>query len=162
MTSLPNKSTLATLGLDKQTGWLWLNVALVILLAVTILSLPSDETHIVVGILLMIGCGIHLILNRRWIQAVILGVPQNVTSALRCQRRLFWGMFLSGFLCGLSGLAMMPFALAPHAFLPLHCCGTPIHVLSGLAFFGFNIYHLVLHRNWFTTRLGRVSAAARR
>lgn len=155
MTSLPNKSTLATPGLEKQTGQLWLNVALLILLAVTILSLPSDKIHIVAGILLMIGCGIHLILHRRWIQAVILGVPQNVTSALLSQRKLFWGMFLSGILCELSGLVMMPFTLAPHAFLPLHCFGTPVHVLSGLTFLGLNICHLVLHRNWFAVMLIR-------
>jgi hypothetical protein len=44
----------------------------------------------------------------------------------------------------------------------LLCCGTPIHSLSGLTFVGLNIYHLVLHRSWFTARLGRVHPAARR
>jgi len=159
MTTFSNNYTAS-----KQTGRLGLNILLIILLAVTILSLPggADGIHIVGGILMMIGCIVHLVQHRRWIKAVVLDAPKNNTPALQRQRRLFYGIFLSGSICGLSGLMMLPFVFAPHAFLPLHCCGTPIHVLSGLTFFGFNIYHLVLHRNWFTTRLGRVSAAARR
>jgi hypothetical protein len=158
MTMFPNKATIPASRANKQIGLLWLNIALAILLAVMILSLPgADEIHIVGGLLLMIGCGVHLVLHRRWIKAVILETPQNVTPALHRQRRLFWGMFLSGSLCGLSGLAMLPLVLDFHAFLPLHCCGTPIHILSGLTFLGLNIYHLVLHRNWFAARLGWAS-----
>ena len=154
MTTFPNKTTVPTPVANKQAGLLGLNIALVILLAVTILPLPggADGIHIVGGIFMLIGCGVHLVLHGRWIKAVILETPKNVTPALRRQRRLFWGMFLSGSLCGLSGLTMLPFALDPHAFLPLHCCGTPVHVLSGLTFLGLNIYHLVRHRNWFMAK----------
>jgi hypothetical protein len=154
MTTLPGKTASSTLGLEKQSGRLWLNIILVIFLAMTILSLPGGHAiHIVGGILMLIGCGVHLILHRRWIKAVILETPKNITPALRRQRRLFWGMFLSGFLCGLSGLSSLPLALHPHTFLPVFCCGTPIHTLSGLAFVGLNINHLVLHRNWFRKNL---------
>jgi hypothetical protein len=152
MTTFPNKTVSTPAG--KQSGLVALDITLLILLAVTILSLPADGIHIVGGILLMLGSVAHLIQHRRWIQSVVLGVPQNVTPALRRQRRLFWGMFLSASLCGMSGLMMLPFILDPHAFSPLHCCGTPLHVLSGLTFLGFNIYHLILHRNWFAARLG--------
>jgi hypothetical protein len=145
---------------SKQTERLGLNILLMILLAVTILSLPggADGIHIVGGILMIIGCIVHLVQHRRWINNVILDAPKNITPSLQRQRRLFWGTFLSGFLCGLSGLMMLPFAFAPHAFLPLHCCGSPIHILSGMTFVGFNIYHLVLHRNWFIARIGRVKS----
>ena len=49
---------------------------------------------------------------------------------------------------------MLPLVLDFHAFLVLHCCGTPVHILSGLTFLGLNIHHLGLHRNWFAVRLG--------
>lgn len=151
MTSLPDKTTMPASGADKHTGRSWLNVALVIFLAVTILSLPSGALplHIVGGVLMLVGCGIHLALHRRWITAVILETPKNTTPALRRQQRLFWGMFVSGSFCGLSGLISLPFVLGPHIFLPLHCFGAPIHILSGLIFLGLIIYHLVLHRNCF-------------
>lgn len=157
MTTLPGKTASPTLGLDKQIGLRWLNIALVILLAATILPLPggADGIHIVGGILMMIGGGIHLALHGRWIKAVILDTPKNVATALRHQQRLFWGMFLSGSLCGLSGLIILLFALGPHAFLPLHCCGIPIHASSGMIFIGLTIYHLMLHRNWFRKILGK-------
>jgi hypothetical protein len=160
MTTFSNKSTVSAPVVSKQTGRIGLNILLVILLAMTILSLPggADGIHIVGGILMMIGCIVHLVQHRRWIKAVILDTPKNITPSLQCQRRLFWGTFLSGSLCGLSGLMMLPLVLDLHAFLPLHCCGTPIHILSGLTFVGFNIYHLVLHRNWFNARIGRVKS----
>jgi hypothetical protein len=151
MTTLPNETTSSTLGLDKRTGLRWLNITLLILLAATMLSIPggADAIHCVGGIFLLIGCGVHLALHGRWIKAVILDTPKDVTPTLRRQRRLFWGMLLSGFVCGLSGVVALPFVHELHLFLPLLCCGTPIHVLSGLVFFGLNINHLALHRNWF-------------
>jgi hypothetical protein len=150
MTTLPDETVSATLRLDKRIGLRWLNIALVILLAATMLSLPvgGHATHCVGGIFLLVGCGVHLALHGRWIKAVILKSPKNITPTLR-RRRLFWAMLLSGFLCGLSGVVALPLAHEPHLFLPLLCCGTPIHILSGLAFLGLNIYHLVLHRSWF-------------
>ncbi len=161
MTTFPNKTTVPTPGLDKWPGFLALNIALMILLAVTILSIPgADGIHSVAGIFMLIGCGIHLILHRRWIKAVIWETPQNVKPILHRQRRLFWSMFISGSLCGLSGLAMLPLMFDFHAFLALHCCGTPIHILSGLIFSGLSIHHFVLHRNWFTASLRRVHATA--
>jgi hypothetical protein len=160
MTTFSNKSTVSAPVVSKQTGRIGLNILLVILLAMTILSLPggADGIHIVGGILMMIGCIVHLVQHRRWIKAVILDTPKNITPSLQRQRRLFCGTFLSGSICGLSGLMMLPFAFASRAFLPLHCCGSPIHILSGLTFFCFNIYHLVLHRNWFIARIGRVKS----
>jgi hypothetical protein len=153
VTSLLDKTTVP--GAYKRIGRLWLNVALLILLAVTILSLPNGAhaLHIVGGIFMLIGCGLHLALHGRWIKAVILETPKNITPALHRQQRLFWGMFLSGSLCGLSGLISLPLILDPHVFLPLHCCGIPIHILSGLTFLGLNIYHLVLHRTYFEKKL---------
>jgi len=155
MTTFSNKYTVS-----EKTGRLGLDILLMILLAVTILSLPggADGIHIVGGILMMIGCIVHLVQHRRWIKAVILDAPKNITPVLQRQRRLFWGTFLSGSLCGLSGLMMLPIAFAPHAFLPLHCFGTPIHILSGLTFLGFNTYHLALHRNWFIARIGHAKS----
>jgi hypothetical protein len=163
MTTLPNETTSSTLGLDKRTGLRWLNIILLILLAVTMLSIPggADAIHCVGGIFLLIGCGIHLALHGSWIKAVILDTPKDVTPTLRRQRRLFWGMLLSGFVCGLSGVVALPFVHEPHLFLPLLCCGIPIHVLSGLVFLGFNIYHLVLHQNWFSKNLAIFSTTPR-
>jgi hypothetical protein len=164
MTRLSDGTAPAVLGLNRQTGRLWLNIVLVILLAATILSLigDADGIHCVAGIFLLIGCGVHLALQVRWIKVVILNTPKNITPALRSQRRRFWATLLSGILCGLSGLGTLLLADPPfHIFLPLLCCGIPIHTLSGLTFLGLNIYHLVLHRNWFLTRIGRGSAAAR-
>jgi hypothetical protein len=164
MTTLPDKTVPATLGLDKQVELPWLNIVLMVLLAATMLSLPggADAIHCVGGILLLIGCGVHLALHRRWIKAVILKTPKNITPMLRSQRRLFWGLFLSGTLCGLSGLISLSWVIEPHGFLLLLFCGTPLHVLSGLTFLGLNSYHLVLHRNWFNKKLATISAASRR
>ncbi len=163
MTTFPNKTTAP--GVNKQVGLFSLNMVLVILLAVTIFSLPGGHViHIAGGTLMLTGCGIHLIMHGRWIKAVILETPKDITPALRRQRRLFWGMFISGSLCGLSGLSgliTLPLVHAPHVFLPLLCCGTPVHILSGLTFCGLNIYHLVLHRNWFIKRLAIFSAMSK-
>lgn len=161
MTTLPDETAPATLGLDKQIGLLVLNIVLVISLAVTMLP----PLHCVGGVFLLIGCGVHLALHRRWIKAVILETPKNITPALRRQRRLFWAKLLSGFVCGLSGLVIgletLPLAIEPHFFLPLHCCGTPLHLVSGLAFGSLNIYHLVLHRHWFRKKLAIFSTASK-
>ena len=164
MTSLLDKITVPMPGADKHAGRHWLNIALVILLATTMLSLPggADAIHCVGGIFLLIGCGIHLVRHGRWIKAVILEIPKNITPTLRRQRRLFWGMLLSGSFCGLGGLVALPLAHEPHIFLPLLCCGTPFHMLSGMVFFGLNIYHLMLHRNWFRKNLAIFSTAPKR
>jgi hypothetical protein len=163
MATFPNKATLPTPGMNKPARPFLLNISLAILLLLTILSLAGGHAiHIVAGTLMLIGCSVHLALHGRWIKTVILETPKDITPVLRRQRRLFWGMFLSGSLCGLSGLAMLPLILDFHAFLALHCCGTPIHIVSGLIFCGLSIHHLVLHRNWLTARLGRVHPAARR
>ncbi len=162
MTTIPNKTTPPAPGLKKQVGLFSLNNLLVILLDITIFSLfGAHPIHIIGGILLLVGCGIHLVLHRRWIKAVILETPKNVTPALRQQQRLFWGLFLSGSICGLSGLISLPFILMPHAFFALHCLGTPIHILSGLSFLGFGLYHLILHRNWFRKNLAIFSSTSR-
>jgi hypothetical protein len=162
MTTLPGKTASSTLGLEKQFGRLWLNIILVIFLAMTILSLPGGHAiHIVGGILMLIGCGVHLILHRRWIKVVILETPKNGTPSLRRQRRLFWGMLLSGLICGLSGVVGLPLHVHdPLVSLPVHCCVAPIHVLSGLIFCGSITYHLILHRSWFRKNLTALSAAS--
>jgi hypothetical protein len=84
-------------------------------LAATMLPLPggADGIHCVSGILLLTACAIHLIWHERWIKAVILDKPKSLTPTL-CRRRLFWGMLLSGFLCGLSGLVTLSLG---HIFL---------------------------------------------
>jgi hypothetical protein len=158
MTTLPNETVSATLGLDKRIGLLWLNIILLILFVVTMLSLPvRDAIHCVGGTFLLIGCGVHLALHKRWIKVMILKSPKNVTPTLRRQSWLFWGLLLSGFLCGLSGVVALPFDF----FLPLHRWGTRIHVFSGMVFFSFNCYHLVLHRNWFRKNLVPFSTASK-
>lgn len=149
MTTLSDKATMPTSRLNEQMGLLGLDIALVIFLVMTL----NPGTHIAGGLLLMTGCAIHLAMHIRWIKAVILNEPENSTPALHSQQRLFWGMFLSGSLCGLSGLAMLLLVLNFHAFLALHCCSTSIHILSGLIFLGMVIYHLVLHRKRFTAKL---------
>jgi hypothetical protein len=163
MTTFPDKTVSATLGLDKQANRP-LNIILLILLATTMLPLfgGADAIHCVGGMFLLIGCGVHLALHGRWIKVVMLESPKDISPALHRQRRLFWGLLISGFLCGLSGLAALPLAHEPHSFLPLLCCGTPVHVLSGLVFFGLNIYHLALHRNWFRKNLAIFSPASTR
>jgi hypothetical protein len=161
MTTLPGKAASSALGLDKQIGLRWLNIALVILLAATMLSLPGGNhaIHGVGGLFMLIGCGIHLARHGRWINAVILETPNNITPFLRRQRRLFWGMLLSGLFCGLSGLVALPVHI--HAS-PLHCCVIPFHASSGIIFIGLTIYHLVLHKNWFRKNLAIFSTASKR
>ena len=139
MTTIPDKAGTTGTGQDKKIGTLVLNLILVILSVATLVP----PFHCVAGIFLLVGCGVHVALHGHWIKAVILGMPKNATPAFHRQRRLFWAKLLSGFLCGLSGLVG----------LPLQFCVSPIHVLSGLAFFSLNIYHLVLHRNWFRKNL---------
>ena len=135
MTTIPGKTVSSTLGLDKPVGPVVLNILLVVLSVITLIP----PLHCLGGIFLLVGCGVHVALHGRWINAVILGRPKNIPPALRRQRWLFWAKLLSGCFCGLSGLVSVP--------LPF--CVTPIHVLSGLVFFGLNIRHLVLHRSWF-------------
>jgi hypothetical protein len=159
MTTLPGKAVSPALGLDKQIVLRWLNIALAMLLSATILSCPGPVhvIHCMAGILLLIGCGIHLARHVRWIDAVILKAHNNITPVLHHQKRLFWGMLLSGLICGLSGLVVLPLHVHdPLGSLPLHCCMTPIHALSGLIFTSLSIYHIVLHRNWFGKILAKV------
>ena len=152
MTTMPNNAAPATPGHEKKIGAIVLNIILMISLIATLLP----PFHCVGGIFLLIGCGIHLALHGRWIKAVILETPKNITPFLRRRRRLLWIKVLSSFFCGLSGLIIgldiLPFTFEPHIFLPLHFCGIPLHVSSGLVFFGLIIYHLVLHRHWFRNR----------
>jgi hypothetical protein len=140
MTILNNKTIPASVAADKNQPKFQLTVVLVVLLMVTMLSLISGGlvVHCVSGTFMLICCSVHLVFHRRWIKALILETPHKITPALHRQRGLFWGMLLSGFLCGLTGLVS----------LSLHFCVIPIHVLSGLIFFGLTIYHLMQHRNW--------------
>ncbi len=155
MTIFPEKTAIPSAAplLNKRTGRAWLNFLLVVLLAGTMLSLPAGAhgIHCAAGMLLLAACSLHLIRHGRWIKAVILNTPKNITPALHRQRWLFWAMLVSSLLCGLSGLVAL---LSVHVFLPLLCLVTPIHALSGLAFLGLNMFHLILQRNWFLTRLG--------
>lgn len=151
MTTLPDETISAAPRPGKQTTRLWLDIVLLILLAATMLSLPvgGHILHGMSGTFLLIGCSVHLAMHGRWIKAVILDTPKNITPGLRRQRRLFGWMFISGFLSGISGLAGLPLIHLPH-MLPIGlCCGGPVHILSGLVFLGVSIYHLGLHRSWF-------------
>ena len=152
MPAIPDKTASITPRLHKQTGPVMLNFILVILFAATLLP----PFHCVGGIFLLAGYGVHVALHWHWIKAVILGTPQNITPALSRQRRLFWAKLLSGFVCGLSGLVI------GLDTLPVACCGTPLHLVSGLAFGGLNIYHLVLHRHWFWRKLAVFATASKR
>jgi hypothetical protein len=160
MDTLSNETSLNGPVSGRQTGLFRLDVVLAGLLVVVMFSLlfpiPGHAIHCVGGIIMMAGCGIHLMMHTRWMKVAILETPQNVTSTLRRQRRMFWSMAVSGSFCGLSGLAALPFALGGHAFLPLHCLCMPVHFLSGLAFCGLTIYHLVLHRNWIRAQSSRL------
>ena len=130
-------------------------MALVVCLAATILSLPgeADGIHCAAGMLLLAGCGLHLAWHGRWIRAVVLRSPQNIPPGLRQQRGIFRAALLSGLLCGASGLLAL---LSVPVILPALCLLAPLHTLSGLAFLGLAIYHLALHRNWFTARVRRI------
>jgi hypothetical protein len=153
MTTIPDEPVPVTPRLHKQAGAAALNIILVVL-TVAMLVPPF---HCVGGMLLLTSCGVHVALHGNWIKAVILGAPKNNPPSLQRQRRLFWAKLISGVLCGLSGLVIgmgsLPAALEPHFFLPLECCGTPLHVVSGLTFGSLNIAHLVVHRNWFRKEL---------
>ncbi len=149
MTIIPDKTATAKPAQAKKTGVILLNIILVISLAATILP----PLHFVGGAFLLTSCGIHLALHGRWIKAVILEPPKNISPFLRRQRRLFWAKLISGIICGLSGLVTLLSTLELHFLLPVHCLGTPIHALSGLTFLGLNIYHLVTHQSWFGKNL---------
>jgi hypothetical protein len=139
MATIPNKTVINPTRLLRQIGPLALNILLVILSAATLVP----PLHCASGMLLLVGCGVHVALHGRWIKAVILATPEHMPPGLRRQRRLFWVKLVSGFVCGLSGLIT----------LPLFFCVTPMHALSGLVFLGSNIYHLAQHRNWFRKNL---------
>ena len=102
----------------------WLDVILAILLFVIILSIISGCVvfHCIAGAVLF-TCGIiHLALHDRWIKAVVLGTPRNLTPAIRSNRRLFFGLLVSFLVCGLSGIATLVFSHGlPHLFLPMLC-----------------------------------------
>ena len=155
MTIYPEKASVAapSPALTKQTARPWLNFLLVVLQAATILSLPAeaDGIHGAAGMLLLAACGLHLMGHRPWIKSVILSNPENIKPALRRQRWMFWAALFSGLLCGLSGPIVL---LSDKIFPPLLHLLTRIHAVSGLAFIGLNIWHLVLHKNWFSRRLG--------
>ncbi len=146
-------------GLNKWTGRTWLNLALAVLLAATILSRPgADGIHAAAGMLLLVGCSIHVAWHGRWIRVVVLDTSTDPQPARFRQRYLFWSTLISGFLCGLSGAA---FLLPASMFLPALCCLHPIHLFSGLAFLGLNIYHLVVHRNWFARMAAGIKTRTR-
>jgi hypothetical protein len=161
MTALSNQTISTNSRPNKQAGTAWLNYSLAVLLAVVLLPLlgGADGIHAAAGMLMLTGCAIHLYLHRRWTNAVVFRPPSDLAPALRLRRRLFIWTAISGMLCGLSGMAALLFAIGlGHGFLPLHCCGTTVHILSSAAFLGLNIYHMVLHKAWFA----RISRLLRR
>ncbi len=148
MTTFPDKPTPATSGLGKWTVRTWLGIVLIILLAATMLALLGGAIaiHCAAGALLLTSCSLHLTLHGRWLKAVILNAPKTVTPILGRQRRMFWGLLISGLFCGVSGATnLLSFVIPHHVF----CCGHVIHILAGLTFLGLSIYHLVLHKSWF-------------
>ena len=151
MATLPGKSVAAMPGQDRQIGRIALNTVLAVSLAAT--TLPP--LHCLAGSVLLVSCGAHLAVHERWIRTVILDRPKNFTAGVRRQRRLFWAAVLSGVLCGLSGVAV------ESAALTLRHCGIAVHAVSGLVFWGLNVYHLVLHRNWFRRKLAAIRTAPR-
>jgi len=161
MKPCPEKPAAALPGMQKQTGRTWLDLSLALVLAATLLSLPGGAAgiHCAAGMLLLVGCGIHIAQHGRWVRAVILERSSSSLPALQRQRRLFWAMLLSGLLCGSSGLIAL---FSGTIILPVLCLVMPLHGLSGLAFLGLVVTHLVRNRNWFAARAGGVFRVAGR
>jgi len=159
-TTCPEKTAAALPGVQKQAGRTWLDLALLFVLAATLLSLPGGAAgiHCAAGLLLLVGCGIHIAQHARWIKAVMLERSKSSRPALPRLRRLFWAMLISGLLCGMSGLIIL---FSGTLFLPLLCLVTPLHVVSGLAFLGLVVTHLVRNRRWFAARANGIFRAAR-
>ena len=66
MTAFPNKTSVPAPGVNRQAGLFLLNSALVILLLVTILSLPGGHAiHMAAGTIMLLGCSVHLALHGR-------------------------------------------------------------------------------------------------
>jgi hypothetical protein len=156
MTTPLDKTSSAMTAADRQIGRLLLNIVLSASLIVTLFSIPvADGIHILSGLILLAGSCLHLVFRRRWIKQVILSAPTHPAPALRRQQRMFWGLCLSGLVCGLSGLAMIPLILIPQVILPLHCLLFPIHALSGFIFVTLNVVHHIRHRDWLRGGLAR-------
>ncbi len=134
---------------NRRIGRLLLYLTLSVMLVVTVFSLLGAHLlHIISGLILLLVSGLHLFIQRRWIKQVILSTPANPVSSLRRQRSIFWGLCISGLICGLSGVISIPMCLMPHVFLPLHCLLAPVHTISGFIFIALNIGHHIRHKNW--------------
>jgi cytochrome c oxidase subunit IV len=102
--------------------------------------------HQIAGMLLSVGCLVHLSLHWNWIRAVLIRPPTSLSSHARIKRRVDIWLLCTFFFCGFTGVVNW---LAPGRYpghFPHNWNG--LHHLSGIAMIILIIVHLALHWDW--------------
>ncbi len=99
--------------------------------------------HNVAGTLLLIGCGVHIALHRKWIKGVVLRPPREMTGQLHAKRAVNIWLFVFYALCGITGpIAWITQELLSNPFLLSLEAWGGLHKLTGMLMFLILLVHL--------------------
>jgi hypothetical protein len=143
--------------MKKSTLYLWIDLGLFTLLALTILAATVEIffhffVHVLLGLALSAGALTHVALHWAWIKTAF----TRLGKLPEAQRTNFWlnlSLFIGYSLCGLLGLTARTLWLI---FPPLHWVLGFIHILVALVVITLQVIHLARHWKWLTTTAGRV------
>lgn len=152
--------------MKKSNFSFWLDVALLALLAVTVLTLfgrdrtsvnqPRVVLHCMAGALMLVGSIIHLILHWDWIRTVVFHAPAKIKRGIQSRRRTDIWLFIAAVPCGVAGIMvwLLQAGIVTLAGLPLQTWNA-VHNLAGMVMlFGLSL-HLVQHSAWVAHALRR-------
>jgi hypothetical protein len=143
----------------------WLDVALCVLLALTVVSLFMEGQlgrvlHYGAGTLMIAGSVWHLLWHWSWIKANVLRYPREVNGSARANRRINIGLFAFFTLSGVSGLVIWLMEIADLSrFIVPFSVWYRGHELTGLLMFLVMVLHLAYHWKWLAAMTRRMLVA---
>ncbi len=143
--------------MKKSTLYIWIDLGLFALLALTILAATVEIffhffVHVLLGLALSAGALTHVALHWAWIKNAFSRLGK-LPEAQRTNLYLNLALFAAYSACGLMGLTARTFWLI---FPPLHWVLGFIHVLLALIVITLQVIHLARHWKWVTATAGRV------
>lgn len=134
----------------------WVDIALLVLLAATILSFTQEIfthsfMHVILGLVLSSSALLHIILHWNWIK-IAFERFNRLPHQPRTNALLNLALFCSYFLCGSMGLTFRAL-LTMH---PLHVLLGWFHALLAILAITLQVVHIVRHWKWLTATSRRM------
>ena len=141
--------------MNKAKRNFWLVIILLILFAVTIVSISGHHhaggraVHSLAGTLMILGSLVHVIWHWDWIKANVLSSPRDPGKTVRANRRIDLPLLVLFTVCGASGLLGQAMGLisVTHGFL-LREGWRCLHGLSGALMVLLLVPHVGHHVKW--------------